>query len=383
MSISIPQNSPKAGYLAHREEINRAISEVMSSGWYILGEQVKRFETEFAEFLSVKHTIGVASGTDALHLALRACGIGTGDGVITISHTAVATVAAIELAGATPILVDIDPGTFNLSLADLEATIRVWKNSPSTIRLKAIVPVHLYGQPAPMPEIMELAARHELLVIEDCAQAHGAEIDGRKAGSWGHASAFSFYPTKNLGAFGDGGAVATDDDQLAEQLRILREYGWRKRYTSDVPGMNTRLDELQAAILRVRLRYLAQENQRRRDLALLYDEGLRGVANEFRLPSVVKGTTHVFHQYVIRSAKRDELQQYLRQQGILTLIHYPVPVHLQPAYAGRLPWARPLPETERAAREVLSLPMFPELPEGDVATVTAALKKFGTSADAI
>src|SRR5688572_19253148 len=244
-SSEILVSDPRRGYLAYRDEIDSAISRVLQGGMYILGSEVASFEREFAAYLGVAHAIGVASGTDALIVALKACGVGPGDSVITVSHTAVATVAAIELAGATPVLIDIDPDTFTLDASQLEGAIAA---HPST---RAVIPVHLYGHPADMPSILDAASRHDLYVIEDCAQAHGASLAGRMAGTWGHMAAFSFYPTKNLGALGDGGAVATNDPSIAERAAALRQYGWRTRYISDFPGMNSRLDEIQSAVLRV------------------------------------------------------------------------------------------------------------------------------------
>src|SRR5258708_7742541 len=271
-TMSIPPSDPAANYPAHKREIAPAIGAVLAGGSYILGPQVEAFEREFAAYLGVSHAIGVASGTDALHLALRACGVRPGDGVLTVSHTAVATVAAVELAGAAPVLVDIDPATFTLDCSALEAAVRTdWG-----VRLKAIIAVHLYGHPANMPAVMDIAGRHGLHVIEDCAQSHGASIAGRKTGSWGHVAAFSFYPTKNLGALGDGGAVVTNDSAFADRLRSLREYGWRRRYISDEPGMNSRLDELQAAVLRVKLPYLDSENACRSKHAEAYGVALEG-----------------------------------------------------------------------------------------------------------
>jgi dTDP-4-amino-4,6-dideoxygalactose transaminase len=367
-AAAIPQTNPRASYLAHQAEIDAAMLAVMNGGSYILGPQVAAFETEFAAFVGQPHAIGVANGTDALTLALRGCGIGPGDVVITTSHTAGATIAAIELAGATPLFVDIDPLTFTL---DPQALADALENPPAFIdraAIRAVVPVHLYGQLADMPAIMSLAEWHGLLVIEDCAQAHGATLGGRAAGTWGAAAAFSFYPTKNLGAFGDGGAVVTGDADTAQRVRALREYGWRQRYVSSEPGpgrgMNSRLDELQAAILRVKLRYLAAGNTRRAGIAGLYDRSLIGadVTTPQRRPSA----GHVYHQYVIRTAARDQLREQLQAQGIGTLIHYPVPVHLQPAFQGRVPMLGTLPHTEEACRQILSLPMFPELADADV-----------------
>lgn len=362
----IPCCHPRSQYLAHQAEIDAAVARVLDKGWYILGEETKAFEQEFASYVGMRHAIGVGSGTEALHVAIAACEIGRGDEVITVAHTAVATVAAIEMAGATPVLVDIEPGLFTLDPTKLEAAI--------TPRTRAIIPVHLYGQPANLESIIEIARRHKLRLIEDCAQAHGARYDGRRAGSFGDIACFSFYPTKNLGAIGDGGIVVTDDPKLAERARLLREYGWAERYVSHISGLNTRLDELQAAILRVKLRALDQDNQKRADLARQYHEGLTGSA--VALPGLRPEATHVFHLYVVRTPRRDELQQYLAGQGIGTLVHYPVPVHLQPAYRGRLAGNAGLPETERAAREVLSLPMYPELQSSDVQSVIAGIRSF-------
>jgi dTDP-4-amino-4,6-dideoxygalactose transaminase len=353
-----------AGYRAHQEEIDRAVQRVLARGWYILGEEVRAFEGEFARHIGVHHGIGVGNGTDAIHVALRAAGIGPGDRVLTVSHTAVATVAAVELAGATPVLVDIDPVTFTLDPNRLAETLKDYDRggrAEGGPRPKAVIPVHLYGHPADMPAILEIARRYDLLVIEDCAQANGAALAGRKAGTWGDLATFSFYPTKNLGALGDGGAVVTDNPRLAEEVRLTREYGWRERYVSDRAGMNSRLDELQAAILRVKLKYLDAENARRREIAGIYDR-LLDDRDRVKRPVYRTGIDHAFHLYVLRSRHRDQLQRYLKTQGVGTLIHYPVPVHRQPAYQDRLPLgAGGLPHTEQASREVLSLPIYPEM----------------------
>ena len=362
---------PKADYLAHKAEIDEAIARTLDSGWYILGQEVSGFEREFAEFLGVSRVLGVASGTDALELALRACDLSTGDAVATVSHTAVATVAAIERAGLTPLLVDIDPVTYTMDPARLEEAIR----GCTDLRVRAVLPVHLYGHPANMPAIMEIARRHGLYVIEDCAQSHGARLDGRTTGTWGDLAAFSFYPTKNLGAIGDGGAVATDRADLAERVDLLRQYGWRDqpRYVSQVPGINSRLDEIQAAILRVKLRHLEADNRRRRQLASLYSDGL--ASTSLTAPAVREGAEHVFHLYVIRSGNRDGLMAYLKEKGIPTAIHYPAPVHLQPAYEGRIAVGKGgLGETERACREILSLPLHPHLTEVAILNAVEQLK---------
>ena len=369
----IPQTNPNANYLAHRHAIDAALRAVLDGGWYILGPQVKAFESAFAAWAGCSHGIGVASGTDAVELALRACGVQPGDLVFTVSHTAVATVVGIERAGATPVLVDIDPLTFTICPRSLEAAINAAREK-NLGTPKAILAVHLYGHPADLPALAELADRQRLLLIEDCAQAHGAVSHNRRVGSWGVAAAFSFYPTKNLGALGDGGLVATSDPAIAERCRMLREYGWRQRYVSDAPGLNSRLDELQAAILLAKLPHLDADNAARIRLAELYDR-LLASASVIR-PARREDCQHVYHQYVIRAPRRDALQQQLKNVGIGTLIHYPMPVHLQPAYHQRLPMLVPLPHTEAAAREVLSLPMFPELDENAARQVAEAIVAF-------
>jgi dTDP-4-amino-4,6-dideoxygalactose transaminase len=343
--------NPSAQYQAHKQEIDEAIARVLASGRYILGDEVMAFEAEFAKYIGATYALGVGSGTEAIHLALAACGIGRGDEVISASHTAVATVAAIELAGATPVLVDIDPDHYTIDPRAVAAAI--------TPRTKAVMPVHLYGQPADLELLVALARSRGLRVIEDCAQAHGARAGGRAVGAWGDIACFSFYPTKNLGALGDGGMVVTNDSTLAERARHLREYGWVERYVSHVPGWNSRLDELQAAVLRVKLRHLDKDNLSRVRVAEHYDTAFRETL--VVTPRRRDGVTHVYHLYVVRCARRDELLAFLKSRGIAALIHYPVPVHRQPAYRRRLPGEDSLPETERAAREVLSLPIYPEL----------------------
>ncbi|MBI2890646.1 MAG: DegT/DnrJ/EryC1/StrS family aminotransferase [Nitrospirae bacterium] len=362
----IAQANPLAQYLGHRAEIDAAVRAVLEGGNYILGPEVKAFESDFASYVGAAHGIGVGNGTDALHVALRACEIGPGDEVITVSHTAVATVAAIELAGARPVLVDIEPNFFTLDPARIEAAL--------TPRTKAIVPVHLYGHAADLSPILRLARARGLRVIEDCAQAHGALYNGRRVGSFGDMACFSFYPTKNLGALGDGGIVVTSDTALAERSRLLREYGWAERFVSRIPGWNSRLDEVQAAILRVKLRHLDGANWARRRLARMYSDGLRDLG--LVLPAEREPGTHVFHLYVVRSAKRDALRDLLTRHGIGAGVHYPVPVHLQPAYRGRLAPEGPLPQTERAVREVLSLPLYPELEEEKVQHVIQTIHSF-------
>jgi dTDP-4-amino-4,6-dideoxygalactose transaminase len=365
----IPAADPGAGVAARRDEIGAAIARVLDGGRYILGPEVEAFEREFAAWLGVPHVVGVASGTDALVLALRAAGVGPGDEVITASHTAVATVMAVELAGATPVLVDIDSATCTIDPAAVEAAL-----SPRT---RALLPVHLYGHPATMAPLRDIASRRGLKLIEDAAQAHGAMLDGRRAGGLGDVAAFSFYPTKNLAAIGDGGAVVTADAGIAERARRLREYGWKERYVSEVTGWNSRLDELQAAILRVRLRHLDEDNAKRAALAALYAEGLAGSAAEIgiTLPVTRPGCRHAWHQFVVRHPGRDALREELRARGIGTLVHYPVPVHLQPAYRGRLRAPGGLARSEEAAATVMSLPIYPELAHERGRRVIAAVRE--------
>jgi dTDP-4-amino-4,6-dideoxygalactose transaminase len=365
-SIRIPQVDLKANYLAHKDEIDAAIARVLNSGWYILGQEVATFEQEFADYIGVKFGIGVGSGTEALHLALRACGIGVGDEVITVSHTAVATAAAIELSGAKPVFVDIEEDTFLMDASRIEKAL--------TPRTKAILPVHLYGNVAEIERISDIANRHGLRVIEDCAQSHGAKYKGRRSGAWGTVAAFSFYPTKNLGALGDGGMVVTNDPELATRVRSLREYGWRQRYVSETAGLNSRLDELQAAVLRVKLKHLDPSNEERRRKALLYTHRLRGA--NIRCPVVRKHVDSVYHLYVIRTKERDSLRDFLRGQGIQTLIHYPVPVHLQNAYKHLGCGPGDLPVTEECARQILSLPLYPDMAESGIEEVAFQIENF-------
>lgn len=364
----IPVSDPKRAFVCHAEEISAAITGVIESGWYVGGTEVISFEREFATYLGAAYAFGVGSGTDAIAVALRACGVGCGDMVATVSLTAVGTVAAIELVGATPVLVDIDPLWFTLDLDLLEHLL-------GSYPIRAIIPVHLYGQPANMKLIMDLAARHKAYVIEDCAQAHGAEILGQKCGTWGHIGAFSFYPTKNLGAMGAAGAVVTNDPELAKRIKLLREYGWNERFISTIPGMNSRLDSVQAAILRVKLRYLDIANNRRQEIACRYEAVLR--QTDIVLPGTMPGTKHVYHQHVVRSSNRDAFREYLRRNGIQTGVHYPQPIHVQPAYKDRLPiYGDCLSHTEKACNEIVSLPCFPELTDQEVEKVIKFILAF-------
>ena len=374
MSIRLLQANPKAQYLAQRAEIDAAVLGVLSRGLYILGEEVAAFEREFAAYVGVAHGLGVASGTDAIVLALKAAGVGPGDAVFTVSHTAVATVAAIELAGAVPVLVDIEEETYTMSAASLDEAI-VMVGKESGLRPRAVIPVHLYGHPCDLASLQALAGRHGLVILEDCAQAHGAAWNERKVGTFGHVAAFSFYPTKNLGAIGDGGALVTNDPGLFQRAGMLRQYGWQERFMSQVVGMNSRLDELQAAILRVKLKRLDVDNEQRRKVAARYHELLTPTG--LRLPVERRGARHVYHQFVVRTAGRDSLRKFLAALGIGTAIHYPAPVHQQLAYAGRLRVAPGgLPITERIRPEIVSLPMHPQLTLEDADEIAGAVAEW-------
>jgi dTDP-4-amino-4,6-dideoxygalactose transaminase len=368
--VTVPQADPGAGYRAHAAEIDAAVARALASGWYILGAEGRAFEAAFAAWLGTTHAVGCGNGTDALALALRALGVGPGSAVATVSHTAVATVAAIEMAGAVPVLIDIDPAQYTMDPVELAAVLAAPPAGLPPIR--GVIPVHLYGQAADLDAIIPLCARHGVAVIEDCSQAHGATLGGRKLGTLGAVGTFSLYPTKNLGALGDGGVIGTNDAALADKLAALRQYGWRSHYVSDAVGINSRLDELQAAILSVKLRHLDAGNAARQRIAARYDAALADTRHA--PPARRAGASHVFHQYVLRVADRDEQRARLRAAGIGTGVHYPVPVHRQPAYAGRVAMGpAACRESERAAAEVLSLPMFPELTDVQVSAVCEAL----------
>jgi dTDP-4-amino-4,6-dideoxygalactose transaminase len=357
-------SNPCDQYLSHKREIDCAISDVLTTGRYILGDNVRQFEKEFASYVGVSYAFGVGSGTEALHIALKACEIGPGDEVITVSHTAVATVAAITLTGATPVFADIYSDFFTIDTENIASLI--------TPKTKAIIPVHIYGQMANMDEILTLARESGLYVIEDCAQAHGAKFMNKMAGSYGDISCFSFYPTKNLGAIGDGGAVLTNNQKLADRVKLLREYGWAERYISHIDGWNSRLDEIQAAILRIKLKYLDEDNSRRKRIASIYSNNL--AADYIAVPETRPGNYHVFHLYVIKTDKRNELKEFLAGNNIPVLIHYPVPVHIQPAYT--LHSTFKLINTEKAAGEILSLPIYPELKEESVSQIIEHINRF-------
>ena len=358
----------KPAYLELQHELDAAYARVMQSGWYVLGEEVEAFEREWAAYCQTEHCVGVGNGLSALHLALCALDVGPGDEVIVPSNTYIATWLAVSQTGAVPVPVEPIPATHNIDPARIEAAI--------TPRTKVILPVHLYGQPADMDAIGAIAQRHGLLVLEDAAQSHGARYKNRPCGSLGHAAAWSFYPSKNLGAFGDGGAVTTNDPELAHRIRLLRHYGSPKKYEFELQGYNSRLDPLQAAFLRVKLHKLDAWNERRRRLAALYLEGLRDVEG-LVLPGVSDWADPVWHVFVVGVSDRDRVQRVLAEKHMQTLIHYPIPPHRSPAYAAAQPasvWP-PLPIAERLAASVLSLPMGPHLPAADVETVIDTLRE--------
>lgn len=357
-----PQHVPLRGALTD------AFARVYDSYWYVLGEEVKYFEQEYASFNRVAHTVGVANGLDALVLALRALKVGPGDEVIVPSNTYIATWLAVTQVGATPVPVEPDPATSNLDPARIAAAI--------TPRTRAIMPVHLYGQACSMGAIMALAEKHGLYVVEDNAQAQGATFAGQPTGSFGHVNGTSFYPGKNLGALGDAGAVTTNDADLAQRVQVLRNYGSQQKYYNEVVGYNSRLDELQAAVLRVKLQELPEWTRQRQQVAAWYNQQLAGIA-DLRLPVVAEGATHVYHLYVVHTPYRDALQQHLTAAGIGTMIHYPVPPHRQQAYQFMQVPMDSFPIAEELAATCLSLPMWPGMTEEHVAAVAAAVRLFG------
>jgi dTDP-4-amino-4,6-dideoxygalactose transaminase len=356
----------KAQHQELAEEIDGRIRDIFDSGAFILGPNVMELERRVAEYHQLSHALGLASGTDALHLALRAAGVGPGDEVITTPFTFFATVEAIHYCGATPVFVDIEPDTFNLDAGAIEARL--------TARTRAIVPVHLFGHPAAMDEIMAIAGRHDLVVIEDCAQAFGADIRGRKTGGFGAAGCYSFYPSKNFSCYGDGGMVVTDSVAIHERIRRLRNHGSTRTYYHEEVGYNSRLDEMQAAVLNVKMRRIDGYNDQRRAVADRYRQGLADLP--LGLPVERQGYRHVYHQFTIRSDRRDDIIAHLQRQGVSAVVYYPVPLHLQEALRGIVPAGPGFPEAEKAAREVFSIPMYPELPETSVDFICEQLRGF-------
>jgi dTDP-4-amino-4,6-dideoxygalactose transaminase len=356
-------------YQLHKKEFDEAIHNVLNKSDFILGDDVKQFEKEFATYCDSKFCIGLASGTDALFIILKALDIHEGDEVITVANTFIATALTISMSGARPILVDIDPKTYNIDPEAIEKAI--------TPRTKAIIPVHLYGQPADMDRILEIANKHNLVVIEDACQAHGATYKGKKTGSLGKIAAFSFYPGKNLGGFGDGGAITTSDPELAEKITLLRNYGQKEKYVHAIKGFNSRLDTIQAAVLRVKLKYLNEWNQKRNEIAREYSKRLSKI--NLTVPYIDPNTTSVFHLYVIQAGNESEkrsLFDFLNRNGVSALIHYPIPVHLQKAYKDMGYMKGSFPQTESYAKKIISLPMFPELTKKEINYVLETIESF-------
>jgi dTDP-4-amino-4,6-dideoxygalactose transaminase len=366
-NMKIPFGDLKPQYSHLKKEIDGAVRQVIERGWFILGEEVAAFEKEFSFYCGSSFGVGVGSGTEALHLSLIALSVGHGDEVITVPNTAVPTVSAISFAGAVPKFVDINPDTYTIDVTKIESAI--------TEKTKAIIPVHLYGQCADMDAILDISKKYNLAVIEDACQAHGATYKGKKAGSMGDAGCFSFYPSKNLGAFGDGGIVVTNDAAIAERLKLLRNYGQEKRYFHRIKGFNSRLDEIQAAILRVKLKCLDQWNTTRMGKAALYKRLLRDVSNIIT-PIEAPYSSHVYHLFVIRCEERNNLQGFLSEKGIGTLIHYPRPIHLQESYKDLRCEKGDLPVAEHCAETILSLPLYPEIKDSEIEFIVAAIKDF-------
>jgi dTDP-4-amino-4,6-dideoxygalactose transaminase len=343
--------NPSKQFLSYQDDIEAAVVRVLRGSQYVLGEEVSSLESEFAEFIGTEHAIGVANGTDALELALRALNIGPGDEVITVSHTAVATVAAIHAVGAVPVLADIKLNTYTIDSDQLKTLV-----SPKT---KALIAVHIYGHPADLDAVEGFCKAHKIHLIEDASQAHGAYWKGQKIGTFGVINCFSCYPTKNLGAIGDAGLITTNSQELNTKIRMLREYGWKDRYISQIPGRNSRLDELQAAILRIKLRHLSADNSKREAIALRYSNGIKN--SLVSLPFIDGHAKPAYHLYVLRALNRDALLEHLRANNVYPGIHYPVPIHLQPAYKNNIRIASSMNVTESVASQVISLPIYPEL----------------------
>ena len=357
-----------------KRELLSATQRVYQKGRFILGEEVSNFEREFSHYCGVQYGVGVGSGTDALYLALKAAGIGEGDEVVTVANSFVATALAISFTGATPVFIDIDPKYYTMDPNHLELLLKRQKAKGTGRKIKAILPVHLYGHPAEMDSIMEIASRYDLIVIEDACQAHGAKVGRKKVGSFGAMGCFSFYPTKNLGGYGDGGMVVTNDKKYDQSLRLLRCYGERKKYQHVVKGHNSRLDEIQAALLRVKLRYLDQWNELRRGKAKFYTQMLSPLG--IVCPSERKGIRHVYHLYTIKTRRRDSLQAFLKKKRIETLIHYPLPIPLQKAYQELGVRRRDLPLTNQWSQKILSLPFFPEIREDEMEEVAEGIRSW-------
>jgi len=364
--MQIPLVDLKAQYLSIKKEIDEAIQRVLNKCNFIMGDEVKEFEEELASFCSAKYAVGVSSGTDALLLALKAINIQPGDEVITVPNTFIATTEAITMAGGKIKFVDIDEETFNIDTSKIESAI--------TNKTRAILPVHLYGQPANMDPIIDLAKKYNLKVIEDAAQAHGAEYNNKRVGALGDIGIFSFYPGKNLGAYGDAGAVVTNDPDISNKIAMLRNHGRTKKYEHEYEGYNCRLDTLQAAILRVKLKYINSWNEARRNHASSYRKLLQNT--DIILPTEQKDNKHIYHIFAVRTADRDNLLNKLKNEGIGAGIHYPIPLHLQPAYRYLGYKAGDFPITEKCAREIISLPMYPELDEGKIKKIAEVINKF-------
>ena len=357
--------NPAEQFKSYQSEIESAVLSVMRGNSYILGKEVSAFEKEFATYIGTNSAIGVANGTDAIEIALRALDVGKGDEVITVSHTAVATVTAIEAAGASAVLIDVEPDFYTLNPTQLNEVI--------TNKTKAVIVVHLYGQPADMDTIVSFCDKNKLFLIEDASQAHGAKYKGYRLGTLGVIGCFSCYPTKNLGALGDAGVVTTNNQPLSLKISKLREYGWNNG-VSEYPGMNSRLDELQAAVLRIKLKYLDSDNTKRRKLAEFYTQGLSDLP--IQVPIVREGSESVFHLYVVQVENRQGLINHLKENGILAGIHYPTPVHLQPAYKGRIKTATDMSVTEAASKKIVSLPLYPELSRKNAEKIISALRDY-------
>lgn len=364
--INIPFVNLYRQYRKYKLEIDNAIQSVLNSGYFIFGENVKKFEFEFSNYCGLKYGIGVGSGTEALHLALVACGVSSSDEVITVANTAIPTISAISFAGATPVFIDIDENSFNINEDLIEEKI--------TNRTRVILPVHLYGNPCEMDKILDIAHKYNLKVIEDCAQSHGAKYKGKTVGSFGNIGCFSFYPSKNLGAYGDGGIIVTDSKELNYKLRLLRDYGQIKRCYSVIKGFNSRLDEIQASILRFKLKKLNSWNEIRINIAKKYTQNFMDLPMIY--PKVKPEGMHVFHLYVIRVKNRKKFINYLSKNGINTLIHYPIPIHLQPAYKELKIKEGSLPITEKVSKEIVSIPLYPELEDVEIDYIIERIKEY-------